>query len=336
MLLLKRLVEASGVSGNEHEVRGIIMSEIGRHVDSSHVDAMGNLIVTKRGRKNRPRVMLAAHMDEVGLMIVNVDKAGMLKFRAVGGIDDRVLLSKHVVIGKEKIPGVIGAKPIHLIRAKEEERKRVPKIEELFIDIGANSQEDAQKAVKIGDYAAFATKFARLGPTFKGKAFDDRVGCALIVELLKKPLPVTVHAAFTVQEEVGLRGARIAAYRIEPQIALVLEGTAAGDFPQKRDLSKAAEVGKGPVITTMDRTVICDRGLVELAIATARKHRIPYQLKRPGVGGSDAGRIHLAKAGCKTLVLSVPCRYIHSPVSVVSRNDLANCGRLLQEMLRAL
>ncbi len=335
-MLLKRLAEASGVSGNENEVRELILSEIKRHVDSSHIDAMGNLIVTKRGRKNRPRVMLAAHMDEVGLMVVNIEKTGMLKFRAVGGIDERVLLSKQVVIGKDKTRGVIGSKPIHLIWSKEEERKRVPKIDELFIDIGANSLEDAQKAVKIGDYAAFATKFANLGPTFKGKAFDDRAGCALLVELIKKPLPVTIHAAFTVQEEVGLRGARIAAYKIEPDIAIVLEGTAAGDFPEKRDLSKAAEIGKGPVITIMDRTVICDRGLVDLAVATAGKYRIPYQLKRPGVGGTDAGRIHITKAGCKTLVFSVPCRYVHSPVSIVSRSDFVNCARLLERTLKTL
>ncbi|MDQ7779904.1 MAG: M42 family metallopeptidase [Planctomycetota bacterium] len=336
MQLLRQLSETHGVAGNEKAVRDLIWSEIKTRVDSKEVDAMGNLIVTKKGRKSRPRIMLAAHMDEVGLMVVNIDKQGMLKFRAVGGLDERALLSKHVLVGKDKTPGVIGAKPVHLIWRREEEMKRPPKTDELHIDIGASSKEDAEKQVKIGDYAMFDTEYASLGPTIKGKAFDDRIGCALLVELLKKPLPVTVHAAFTVQEEVGLRGARIAAFRIEPDIAIVLEGTAAGDFPEKRDLSKAAMIGKGPVITIMDRTVICDRKLVDLAIACAKKARIPFQLKRPGVGGTDAGRIHMTKAGSRTLVISVACRYVHSPASIASKADIRNAGRLVSAVLKAL
>ena len=335
-MLLKELSEAFGVSGCEDEVREVIIEAIKEHVDDYRVDSLGNLIAIKKAHlqsaiRNPLKVMLAAHMDEVGLMITHIEKDGSLRFRPVGGIDDRILLSKAVLIGKDRIPGVIGVKPIHLL--KDKERKKVVKVEEMTIDIGASSREEAEKLVKLGDYAAFATKFVELGDTVKGKAFDDRAGCAVLIELLKEDHPFELHAAFTVQEEVGLRGARVAAYAIEPDIAFVLEGTVCDDLPKKRDVSPTTRLGGGPAITLMDRTFIADRGLVNLLVETAEENNIPYQFKQPVVGGTDAGAIHLTKEGIPSAAVAVPCRYIHSPACLLSLSDFENTVKLMKAAL---
>ena len=335
IMFIEKLSNAFGVSGNEDEVRTLIEDEIKDSVDSIETDSIGNLITYKSGKKRRPKVMLAAHMDEVGFMITNIEKDGWLKFNTVGGIDDRVLPSKVVMVGDKKIRGVIGIPPPHL--TKKSERDKVIKIKDLRIDIGAKNKEDAEKYVKTGDYATFATNFSRMeNGLIKGKAFDDRIGCAILTELLKDTYPFALYGVFTVQEEVGLRGATVAAYRVEPEVAFVLEGTAAGDFPIKKDLSKAAHVGKGTVVTHMDRSVICDKELVSLLINIAEKNGIPYQFKRPMIGGTDAGKIRTTKSGTKAAVLSVPLRYIHSPVSIASLSDIENTKRLISLTLRSL
>ena len=338
--LIEKLTNACGVSGNEGEVRAIIRAEIERHVDGIQVDALGNLIAFKKpaGRAaggKIPKVMLAAHMDEVGLMVTSVDKAGYLKFSRVGGIDNRVLLAKRVVIGKDRIPGVIGIKPIHFLKRKGENNKVTPS-DDLAIDIGAATQEEAQKLVAVGDYAAFDTAFEDWGPVIKAKAFDDRIGCYLMIELLKGKYPFPLHAAFTTQEEVGLRGARVAAHRVRPDIAFVLEGTGAGDMPQpvEKDDSRMPRLGQGPVVTIMDRSVFCDKGLVQLLTGTAREKRIPFQIKKPGIGGTDAGRIHIANEGVRTVVLAIPARYIHSPTCLMHKRDIANGLKLMQAALK--
>ncbi|MEW6685291.1 MAG: M42 family metallopeptidase [Candidatus Edwardsbacteria bacterium] len=333
--LLERLSNTNGVAGNETEVRELIKNEIKNFVDEIKVDALGNLITLKKGRKNRPKVMLAAHMDEVGLMVTLIEKTGFLRFVRVGGIDERILLAKHILVGKEKIPGVISAKPIHLTWRKEEDKK-VAKIEELYLDIGASTKEEVEKFVRLGDYVAFATRFEDLGRVVKGKAFDDRIGCYVLIEILKENYDFPLYGVFTVQEEVGLRGARVAGFSVEPDIAFALEGTAAGDAPQKKDLSPATILGRGPAITTMDRSIICDKELVELLVKTAEEKKIPYQFKRPGVGGTDVGRIHLAKEGAKGGVVAVPCRYIHSPVSLANKEDIDNTIKLMKETLKKL
>ena len=345
-MLLKELSEAFGVSGHEHEVRERIIKAIEGQVDEYRVDALGNLIALKRGRGGGRslKVMVAAHMDEMGLMITHVEKSGFLRFRPVGGIDDRILLAKKVVIGAQRVPGVIGIKPVHLL--KTEERNRVEKADQLTIDIGASSQEEAERAVKIGDPAAFAIEFIEvkgegLGPpnglkVVKGKAFDDRVGCALLVELLKGDYPFELHAAFTVQEEVGLRGARVAAYAIEPDAAFVLEGTICDDLPKKKDVSPTTRLGNGPAISITDRSFIAAKGLIKLLVDTAQAEGIPYQFKQPGVGGTDAGAIHLARAGVPSAVVSVPCRYIHSPASLLSLRDFDNALCLMRAALSRL
>lgn len=339
-MLLKNLSEAFGVSGCEDEVREVIIEAIQGHVDEVRADSMGNLIALKRGMgESELKVMVAAHMDEVGLMITHIDEeTGAIRFRPVGGIDDRILLSKVVLIGKDRLPGVIGVKPVHLL--KEEERKQVVKVDQMAIDIGAQSREEAEKAVKIGDYAVFATSFRPLTEdglrTVKGKAFDDRAGCAVLIELLKERYPFDLYPVFTVQEEVGLRGARVAAYAVEPDLAFALEGTICDDMPKKKDVSPTTELGAGPAITIMDRSFIADRGLIKLLVETAEELGIPHQFKQPGMGGTDAGAIHLTKEGIPSVTVSVPCRYIHSPVCLLSLEDFENTVRLMKGALARL
>lgn len=339
-MILKELSEAIGVSGNEDAVRKIIADAVRDQVDELRSDTIGNLFAVKKARgaqraRRAFKVMVAAHMDEVGLMIVGYDGSGGLHFRPVGGIDDRVLPGKVLLVGPDKIPGVIGVKPVHLL--KEDEGKQAIKMEAMVIDIGASSREEAEKLVKLGQWAAFATRYNKVGRTATGKAFDDRAGCAVLVELLRGTrFPFDLHAVFTVQEEVGLRGARVAASAVEPDCAFVLEGTVCDDLPKEKDTSPTTELGKGPAISLMDRSMFADRRLVDHLVATADKLGIPYQFKRPGVGGTDAGAIARSKAGVPSVPVAVPCRYIHSPVSRLSLDDFDNTVRLMRESLKRL
>ena len=335
--MLQRLSDARGVSGNEDAVREILIEEIRPYVDEFHVDSIGNLIATVRapeGISNPHRVMVAAHMDEVGLMVIQVDKSGMLRVRPVGGIDPRVLPAKRVLVGKEAIPGVIGLKAVHLLTREEEQQ--VPKVEQLYVDIGAKGKEDAEAVVKVGDYVSFATQCEVLGRVLKGKALDDRAGCAVLVELLKERYEVELVAVFTVQEEVGLRGARVAGYSVGPEVAFALEGTICDDIPRKTDTTPVTQMGKGPAITVMDRSVIADRRLLDLLLQTAQEEGIPYQFKAPGLGGTDAGAIHLTREGVPAISVAVPARYIHTPASFLSLDDLEHTLALMKGILRRL
>jgi endoglucanase len=282
--------------------------------------------------------MIDAHTDEVGLMVSRFDKNGLLGFRAVGGLDARLLLAKGVVVGEKRLPGVIVAPPIHL--SKPEQRGSVLKIDALAIDIGAKSAEEAKGLVKLGDYAAFDTRYEVLTDdghrVVKGKAFDDRVGCALAAALADHEFEVDLYLSFSAQEEVGLRGAWVAAFRIEPDLAIALEGTICDDMPKKVDTSPTTELGKGPAITVMDRSFIADKRLVELLVDTAEEESIAYQFKQPGMGGTDAGAILISKAGVPSVALSVPCRYIHAPAALMSLNDFDGALSLLKAALRAL
>ena len=339
-MLLEELSNAFGPSGCEDEVRRTLARALHGKVDELQTDALGNLIAFKRGTGPGPRlkVMVDAHIDEVGLMITRFEKNGLLGFRAVGGIDERLLLAKGVVIGQDRIRGVILAPPIHL--TKEEQRKQVIKIDQLVIDIGATSQDEAKGMVKVGDYVAFDTRFQVLSRdgwrTVKGKAFDDRAGCAAAAALVEEEYPADLYLSFSAQEEVGLRGARVAAFRIEPDVAFALEGTVCDDTPKKEDVSPTSELGKGPAITLMDHSFIADRRLVRLLTETAETEGIPYQFKQPGVGGTDAGAIHLTKAGVPSVAVAVPCRYIHAPVSLMSLNDFDSLVALIKATLRVL
>lgn len=309
-------------------------------VDELQTDALGNLIAFKRGTGPEPRlkVMVDAHTDEVGLMITRIEKNGTLGFRAVGGIDDRLLLAKGVIVGEKRLPGVILAPPVHL--TKKEQREQVLKIDQLVIDIGATSEEEAKELVRLGDYAVFDTRFQVLGEeglrVVKGKAFDDRAGCAVAAALAEGQYAVDLYLSFSAQEEVGMRGARVAAFRIEPDLAFALEGTVCDDMPKEQDVSPTTRLGQGPAITLMDRSFIADKRLVRLLIETAEAHGLPYQFKQPGIGGTDAGAIHLSKAGVPSVAVAVPCRYIHAPVSLMSRNDLDHTVALMRAALQAL
>lgn len=334
-MLLKRLSEACGGPGQEDEVRNLIRDEVTPLVDEISTDALGNLITLRRGNQEGPRVMIAAHMDEVALMIMAIESSGLLKFNPIGGIDPRVLVAKTVVIGKNRVPGVIGSKPIHLQRP--EEREKAISINEMFIDIGVSSKSEAEKLVKIGDLAYFSTKFAEIGnDKFKGKAFDDRVGCSMLIDLLHDRYDFPLYGVFTVQEEVGLRGAGVAAHRIQPDIALVLEGTTASDVPETPEHKHATSVGKGPCITIMDSSVIPDPRLVAKLLQIASENEIPVQIRRNTAGGTDAGKIQSSRSGVRVATISIPCRYIHSPVAVMSKADYDNALKLVKAFLHCV
>ncbi|NLN14506.1 MAG: M42 family metallopeptidase [Tissierellia bacterium] len=334
-MLLKRLTEANGVSGNEKEVRDIIISEIKDYCTSLRVDRLGNIIAYKGGKPNSKKIMVTAHMDEVGLMVRDIDSSGLIKFLPVGGIDKRILVSKTVLIGKDRIPGVIGAKPIHL--QKRNEWSNALDIKELYIDIGAKSKEDAEKYVSIGDYIAFDSQYVEFGDRLvKAKALDNRVGCAILIDLIKKVEDVSFYAVFTVMEELGLVGAGPAAYAVDPDISIILEGTLCYDMPKVDSHQIPTYIGKGPAISLVDRTTVYNRKLRERVVAVAEKENIPYQFRKTSMGGNDSGKIHIAREGSLTTTISVPCRNIHSAVSVASLEDYENTYKLVEAVLTDL
>ncbi|RQD77651.1 MAG: M42 family peptidase [Candidatus Syntrophonatronum acetioxidans] len=334
-MLLKELSEASGVSGGEGEVREIIKKAVEPLVDELKTDVLGNLIAFKKGAKENPRVMLSAHMDEVGLIVAGFEKSGLISFSKVGGIDDRVLVSKPVLVGEKKIPGVIGAKAIHL--QKPEERKKSIKSDELYIDIGAKDKEEAEKKVKLGDYVSYNTRYQEIGVNYaKGKAFDNRVGCSILIEALKRNYSFPLYGVFTVQEEIGMRGAAVTAYSIKPDLALVLEGTTAADVIELKEENYVTTLGKGPALTFMDASVICDKRILETLTGLAEDKGIPVQFRRFTGAYTDAGMISLSREGVRSVVISVPCRYIHNPVNILSLEDVENTLKLVELFLDKL
>lgn len=331
-MLLKELTEAFGVSGNEKEVRNIIINEIEDYVDELKVDKIGNIIAYKKGKIDSPKFMITAHMDEVGLMITGIDKSGLLKFTTVGGIDKRILVSKCVKIGEKRIPGVIGSKPIHL--QKRDEWSKALDINNLYIDIGVDSKEEALKLVSIGDYVMFDSEYVEFGNNLvKAKALDNRVGCSLLIDLLKEKTDMSFYGVFTVMEEVGLIGAGPAAYTVHPDIGIVLEGTLCADTPDMEKHMIPTKLGDGPAISLMDRTTLFDMNFRNKIVDIAEKNKIPYQFRKTTFGGNDSGRIHQTKEGSITSTISVPCRYIHSLVSVMSKDDYDNTLRLLKSII---
>jgi len=331
-MLLKKLVECWGVSGDEGEIRNFIKGEISSYCDEVKIDRMGNLIAVKKGKRTEKKVMLCAHMDEVGLIVTGIGDNGMIRFHTIGGMDDRVLVSKRVSVGPERIPGVIGAKAIHL--QERDERTKALKQRQLYIDIGVKNKEAAEKFVHLGDYVSFCSDYVEFGEDrIKAKALDDRAGCAILMEMLKGRYDFTLVAAFTVQEEVGLRGAGVAAYHVEPDLALVVETTTCSDVAGVDEHFWSTRLGMGPALSIMDRTSIADKRIVSLLADVAEQNDIPYQYKQSGYGGNDAGRIHISRGGVPTASVSVPCRYIHSPVSVMSKKDFEDCGKLVGAFL---
>lgn len=326
-MLIKELTDLNGVSGNEKEVREFIIKRIENLCDSYRVDSIGNVIAYKKGKSSRLKIMLSAHMDEVGFIVCGYTEKGFLKFKPVGGIDDRILPGKRVLIGMKKLNGVIGSKPLH--QQEREERDKITKVKNLYIDIGAESKDEAEKLAPLGEYIAFDSEYLELGPDcIKAKALDDRVGCAVLIEALKHSFDFDLYACFTVQEEVGLRGSQVAAYGIMPHLAFVIEGTTCADVPKVEPQDTSTILGNGAALTFMDRTCICDKEIVKFLFDTAVKHNIKVQYKQTTSGGNDSGKIQRTGTGVKTASISVPCRYIHSPVSVMSRSDYECVERL--------
>lgn len=339
--LLEKLSNASGVSGFEDEVRNLMQEELTGHVDDLDVDNMGNLIATKNGKPDGKKVMLAAHMDEIGLMVRYIDKEGFIKFSKLGGINDQMLLNQEVYIHSngEQILGVVGSKPPH--RMKAAEKKKPVQYENMFIDIGASDKEDAEEIVNVGDPITIKQKFAELkNDLVMGNAMDNRVGCAIMVEVMKRARSdATLYGVGTVQEEVGLKGARTAAYRINPDMALALDVTISGDHPGMKEEDAPAKAGKGPCIILTDasgRGIITHPQVKELLIQVAEEEEIPYQLEVSEGGTTDATAIHLTREGIPTGVISPPSRYIHTPVSVVNINDVENAVKLILAVLNRL
>jgi len=352
--LLERLCNANGVSGDEGSVRRIVLEEAGEVLrlrgdsrDNVKVDAMGNVLVTLPGQApERLRVMLAAHMDEVGFMITNDEGDGIFRFEMVGGLDPRQLAGKPVQVGAGRVPGVIGARPIHL--TDRSELSKAITLETLRIDVGP----DHANQVQVGDWAAFATSFRQVGPSLFAKALDDRLGVATLLEIIKHaPQHLDLLAAFTVQEEVGLRGARVAAFGLQPDLAIVLDCTPANDLPawdaedRPANSSGAPDPGNaryntrldaGPAIYMADGATISDPRLVRYLMQTGDELGIPYQRRQPGGGGTDAGAIHKQRAGIPSVSVSVPGRYAHSAVMMARLADWENTISLVMGALERL
>jgi putative aminopeptidase FrvX len=336
--LLENLSNANGVSGYENEANELMAKELSKVCDVE-VDRFGN-VIGKSG-SGGPVTMLAAHVDEVGLLTRYVDENGFVMFLKMGGIDDRILPTSAVTILSEKreIPGVLGFKPPHLL--KEEDEKKVIKSDDMYVDTGL-SKEELDKFVQVGDPIAFDTKFKDLGNgVFMGKAFDNRVGCAVMVEAMKrlKDFPGTVYAVSTTQEEIGLKGARTSAFKINPDYALSLDTTIAGDTPDVTKKETTIAMGKGPCITIVESS---GRGMVPSPkvkrhlLTTARENNIPYQLDAWKSGMTDAAVIYMTREGIPSGGLCVPVRYLHSPVGLVGMDDIQQTTELVVRSVEGL
>lgn len=333
-MLLKDLCELNGVAGNEKAVRDFIKKDLEDFGKKTTIDRMGNLVVSN-GVKSEKHIAVTAHMDEVGLMVKGIDQSGLIRFTNVGGLDPRILVSKVVGIGDDNISGVIGAKPIHM--QKSSERKKAFTIDQLYIDIGTSSKKETEKSVSLGDYINFISPYEVFGNhKVKAKALDNRVGCFMVMELIKMDLPIQITGIFTVQEELGLRGSQVAANNLDADLVLVLEGTTCADLTEVEKHLQTTELGKGPAISLMDRTSIYKRKLVNKLTAVADQHQIPWQYRRNSFGGNDAGRFQHSKEGTPCLSVATPCRYIHSPVSVMDERDFEGMKKLLTLFIKDL
>ena len=337
--LIERLSLAFGPTGCEGEVASLLREALQNSGATLTTDAMGNL-TARVGKAEGPRVMLAAHMDEVGFMITDIDDNGFLHFANLGGIDPRVMVGRPVTVGDEerRVAGVLVAKGIHFQGA--EERKKLPDVKEMYIDIGTASREESEALVRLGDFGTFDTSFLRFGKAgayLSGKALDDRVGCAVLVAVLHavagKQLPLDLHFAFTVREEIGISGATVTANRIAPDIGIVIETTAIADLPDVAPSRRVAQVGKGGVLSLLDRATIYDRDLVDTALRVGRERDIPVQVKRCVSGGNDADDIQRSGVGVRCLALSAPTRYLHAPVSVTAVSDIEAMVALITALL---
>jgi endoglucanase len=337
---LKRLSEVIGISGYEAEARDVIHQEIKDLVDEAWVDPLGNLLAIRKGSQEHPRILLDAHVDEIGFIVRYIHKDGFLRITPIGGWDPRILPGHRVVLRPHGTPpselvyGVIGASPPHLTTVKE--REKVLKIDDLYIDIGVTSDEAvAAKGIRIGTPMTVWQPFIEMPDgTASGKAFDDRVGCLIIIEVLRRlskagKHPATVVVNFAVAEEVGGRGARTGAYTLDPDVALALECTSAGDMPGIPKHKSPTQLGEGPALTVADRTLIAHPKVLATLEEVVQRKKIPFQYKQPLGGGTDGGPISQTRKGVPTGVVSVPCRYIHSAISLLRLEDIKNAINLV-------
>lgn len=333
--LLKELCLINGISGGEEKVRDYIIEQI-KGFCEYEIDNLGSIIAFKKGAKTPDkRIMVSAHMDEVGFIVNYINDDGSLEFTSVGGVDPSVVMGKRVSVGEKEINGVVGSAAVHNI--SKSDREKAPKLSSLCVDIGAKSREEASKLVRLGDSVYFESDFLKLGDNkIMSKAIDDRFGCAVMIKLLQSELEYDTYFTFVVQEEIGLRGARAAAYTVNPDVAVVIEATTASDIPSAEGEKKVCLLGNGPVVSFMDRATIYSKELYDLAFDTAKEINVKCQTKTMIAGGNDAGAIHTSGGGVKTIAVSLPCRYIHSPSSVADVRDIEDSYRLIEEIIKRI
>lgn len=341
-LLLKKILEASGIPGYESEIAKIMYNELKKSCDEAEIDDFGNVIARKG--KGKKKIMIAAHMDEVGFMVKHITKEGYVNFIKVGGIDDRVLPAQKVIIKSKKGDcfGVIGTKPPHL--QKDEDRKHPLKYEDMFIDIGCKNREEAEKRIEIGDVIIFEPNAGVLsGKLYYGKAVDDRVGCFALIKIMEKlkagSLGAEVYAVATGQEEVGLKGARTSAFRVDPDFAIAVDTNIAGDTPQITERESSLKLGNGVAITIIEasgRGVIVNEKMKDLLVNTAKANKIKYQIDIIEGGMTDGAIIHMNREGVPTGVLAIPTRYLHSATSVFNVDDMNSAIELTVKAVQRL
>ncbi|HNZ98589.1 M42 family metallopeptidase [Ruminococcus sp.] len=328
--LLKELCLIDGISGDEGAVRDYIISKVKDYCQYS-VDDLGNLICFRKGRKSpKKKLMICVHMDEVGFMVTYIRSDGTLRFDCVGGIDPSVIIGRQVRVGKDRISGVIGSTAVHNL--SREQREKAPSVDSLYIDIGAASKEEAEKHVSLGDCVYYDSEFTDLGEhCVKSKAIDDRAGCAIMIKLMQEKPDYDTYFVFNVQEEIGLRGSAVSSFSVAPDFAIVLEATTAADIDGVTGEKRVCELGRGPVVSFMDRRTIYDKELYKLAFDLAT-----CQTKTMIAGGNDAGAIHISGKGVRTISVSVPCRYLHSPSSVIDMSDLISSFKLVKNLSKRI
>ena len=327
--LLKQLCMLDGTSGDEAAVREFVISQIKDHCEYK-IDNLGNIIAFKKGKKEpSKKVLIDAHLDEVGLIITHIEESGFLRFKTVGGIDTAALMFRRVLVNGKTL-GVIGGKPVHLCEG--DERKKLPDADSLYIDIGVSSADEAKALVSVGDCAVMCSDFISCGDKVLTKALDDRVGCLVLIDLLKQDAEYDFYASFSTQEEVGLRGAKVAAFAVEPDAAIVIDGTTAADVAGVAAAKQVCRQGEGAVVSFMDGATSYDREYYNAALNSG----IKAQSKCAVAGGNNAGAIHLSRGGVRTVALSVPCRYIHTANSVCDMRDVIAVRDLSKHMIEQI
>lgn len=328
---LEDLCRINGTSGREEKVREYIIDKITEKADIE-IDPMGNVIAFVKGEhRSKNKVMISAHMDEVGFIIRYITDEGFLKFTSVGGIDEKVVYGRNVTVGDKEIPGVVCVKPVHLLDT--DERSKCPIIKDMYIDIGASSKEEAEEYVKVGDSAYFVSDYVQFGSAFiKAKGIDDRFGCATMLKMIEDGVKYDTYFAFLVQEEVGCRGAKVAAFTVDPDYSIVLEATTAADVADTDDINSVCKLGEGAVVSFMDNGTVYNMDLFRKSREIAVENNIKWQTKTMVAGGNDASAIHLSRGGVYTLAISIPCRYIHSATCVANKEDMLSVYELALKM----